>query len=285
MPTKKHQELEFDRLLALHPPGTIAIVPGLAEELTGFGASIHYHIRSPELQLHCSASTCNGTRFFRCEESESQLILSDRADSYPLLQYLCANCEGERKIFSLQVSQVDIVSKDCVVQKLGEIPPFGPPIPAKLVSLIGAERDNFLKGRRCENQNLGIGAFSYYRRVVEMQRTRIFDAIIAAAVKLNMGSGELDMLRAASAETQFSKSLEMAKNVMPDRLLVQGHSPLKLLHAALSHGVHNMTDEECLEHAESVRVVLGELAESLDRVRKDEAELTKAVSTLLRVRK
>jgi len=153
------------------------------------------------------------------------------------------------------------------------------------MSLVGSERTNFLKGRRCENQNLGVGAFSYYRRVVEAQRGRIFEAIIAAAQKLDMAPEDLKTLRVAAAENQFSKSLDMAKDIMPPKLLIQGHSPLKLLHNALSHGVHNLGDEECLAYAHSIRVVLGRLAESLDQVMKDEAEVESALKTLLSVRR
>jgi hypothetical protein len=46
-----------------------------------------------------------------------------------------------------------------LVQKLGELPPFGPPTPPRVFKLIGEEyRELFLKGRRAENRGLGIGA-------------------------------------------------------------------------------------------------------------------------------
>lgn len=38
-----------------------------------------------------------------------------------------------------------------------------------------------MKGRRCESKSLGIGAFVYYRRVVEEQRTAILGQIINVA--------------------------------------------------------------------------------------------------------
>jgi len=54
-----------------------------------------------------------------------------------------------------------------------------------------------------------------------------------------------------------------------------------LLHRALSEGVHALTDGQCLELAGSVRIVIGELSERLSQALKDEAELTKALSTLM----
>ena len=170
------------------------------------------------------------------------------------------------------------------IYKFGELPPFGPPTPPRLMKLIGPDRDDFLKGRRCENQGLGIGAFIYYRRVVESQKNRILEEIIKVSEKLSVpfSPGErVEVLRAAVRETQFSKALEMAKDMLPESLLVNGHSPIKLLHSALSEGVHAMSDEQCMELATSIRIVLAELSERLSQALKDEAELSKAISTLL----
>jgi hypothetical protein len=71
---------------------------------------------------------------------------------------------------------------------------------------------------------------------------------------------------------------------MPQALLINGHNPLTLLHSALSDGLHDQTDEHCLEIASSVRVVLGELSERLSQALKDEAELNNALSKLMNVK-
>jgi hypothetical protein len=54
-----------------------------------------------------------------------------------------------------------------------------------------------------------------------------------------------------------------------------------LLHSALSDGLHQRSDEQCLEIASSIRVVLAELSERLAQALKDEAELNKALSRLM----
>ena len=73
----------------------------------------------------------------------------------------------------------------------------------------------------------------------------------------------------------------MTRNVLPESLLINGQNPILLLHHALSRGVHELSDEECLELASTVRLVLGELSERLSALLKDKAELTAAVSTLM----
>ena len=165
--------------------------------------------------------------------------------------------------------------------KLGENPPYGPPVPSRLIKLIGPASDMFLKGRNCENQGLGIGAFTYYRRVVENQKNRILGEIVKVFEKIGVPQDKIDTLDQAINETQFSKALKMAKDVMPESLLIDGHSPIFLLHRALSRGVHELSDEECLELASTIRLVLGELSERLSAILKDKAELTEAISTLM----
>ena len=165
--------------------------------------------------------------------------------------------------------------------KFGELPPYGPHVPSKLIELIGPDRDLFLQGRRCESQGLGIGAFTYYRRVVENQKNRILKKIIKVSERIKAPQDKINTLREAMDETQFSTALEMAKDVMPESLLIDGHNPILLLHRALSRGVHELSDEECQDFARSVRVVLSELSGRISSVLKDEAEFKEALSTLM----
>ena len=83
-------------------------------------------------------------------------------------------------------------------------------------------------------------------------------------------------------ETQFSRAIDDVKDAIPPVLRISGHNPLTLLHSALSQGLHARTDQECLEIAGSIRVVLTELAERIGQVLKDQAELNAAVTRLLK---
>lgn len=238
-------------------------------------------MRTPEIQLHCDHENCNGIRFFRCVSGKEK-ILESKNYEYFYVTYRCSNCQQVDKIFSL-AAKIDQDAKptgECY--KFGELPTYGPPTPSKLMKLIGPDRDEFLKGRRCENQGLGVGAFIYYRRVVENQKDRILGEIIKVANKIGTSKANIKTLEEAIKETQFTVALDMAKGAIPESLLINGHSPIKLLHSALSEGVHALTDEQCLEMASSVRVVLGELSERLAQALKDEAELTKALSSLMK---
>jgi len=110
---------------------------------------------------------------------------------------------------------------------LGETLPFGPPTPARVITLIGPDRELFLKGRRAENHGLGIGAFSYYRRVVENQKGRIIEQIAKVAEKLEASPEMLEEFRAAAAETQFNKAIEQIRHGILQALLINGHNPVE----------------------------------------------------------
>jgi hypothetical protein len=235
-------------------------------------------VASPEISLHCE--TCEGPRFFSLNEPV-QLV----ADSvkYCFLHFTCRNCGEGVKAFAVALRRTNTSAGMAV--KYGEDPQFGPHTPARVITLIGPDRDIFLKGRRAENQGFGIGSFAYYRRVVENQKGRIIREIAKASAKLGASKEMLSELERAQNETQFSKAIEQVKHGIPAALLIHEHNPLTLLHTALSEGLHEHTDEECLEIAQEIRLVLTELAERISQALKEEAELKQAVTRLMSRRK
>lgn len=272
-----------DFLESAPPNQTISVSDLVVQKFIKRTGSMESVFSAPELQLHCSNDKCNGTRFFRCFVGTEQIIASTKQSDF-YVNYICSNCRSEKKVFSL-AAQSHEEGQSGEIFKFGEFPAFGPPTSPKLIKLVGPDREIFLKGRRCENQGLGIGAFIYYRRVIENQKNRILQEIIKVCEKLKVGQDKINVLKKAVEETRFTEALNTAKDALPESLLIDGHNPLQLLHSALSEGVHAMTDEQCLEMASSVRVVLGELSDRMSQALKDEAELSKAISHLMHLRK
>lgn len=270
----------FSEFLESVPPGTLTCISDITKEkYYQSGGLAGYALVTPEIQLHCPSDSCNGIRFFR-RTNPSVPDIPDDTFHFFYISYVCSNCRKTEKTFSLAAQRdTNAVSGKC--HKFGELPEYGPPTAARLIKLIGPDRELFLKGRRCENQGLGIGAFVYYRRVVEEQRNRILDEVIKVSRKVGAPVEAIKALEKAKAETQFSKALANVKDAIPQALLINGHNPLTLLHSALSDGLHLRSDEHCLEIASSIRVVLAELSERLAQALKDEAELNKALSRLM----
>jgi len=261
------------------PPGRPVTITGLASGKAS-SAGTSYMLNLPAaIELHCDTESCGGVRLFE-PTGEKPWIQGNSLNLF-FIVFKCRNCAKSSKIYAIWLRSWTWGGPEGIIEKLGELPAFGAQTPSRLISLVGPERDYYLKGRRAENQGLGIAAFAYYRRVVENQRNRIFDEIIRVSETIGIGQETIEELKAAKGETQFTKSVEAVKSGIPQLLLINGHNPLTLLHSAISEGLHAETDEECLEIATSIRVVLTELADRLATALKDHAELKTAVSRLL----
>ena len=264
------------------PPGGKAEVTEGIEYIEKFSPS-RYRISTLAINLHCDV--CGGVRNFQKTRNDDMHFFAD-GKSYPIYEkFHCRDCLSAVKLYAVLVnSNVGAMQRGWRLEKLAERPDFGAPTPAKVITLVGLEKDYYLKGRRSENQGLGIAAFSYYRRVVENQKERIFDEIIRAARRIDAPAEMIADFEAAKKETQFSTAIEQMKHGVPQALLINRHNPLTLLHTALSDGMHAKTDEECLGLATSIRLVLTDLAERLGSVLKEQADLDAAVSKLLAVK-
>lgn len=270
--------MTFAEFLESKPPGATVTISDLLTRDARRGTALL--VSTPPLHLHCSSPSCSGLRYFRFTDGDRQLEADDKLDTF--LTFTCSNCRKAEKRFAVSIfANIDsFPAGKCY--KHGEMPPFGPVTPPRLLKLLdSSHRDLFMKGRRCEAQGLGIGAFVYYRRVVEDQREQIIGEILRVAETVGAPQPMVDLLREAKSEKQFSKSLNMIKDAIPESLRIQGHNPLTLLHDNLSNGLHSRSDAECLEVASAVRIVLAELADRIRIALKDEAELTSALSKLL----
>jgi hypothetical protein len=265
----------FRAFLESTPPNSVEQVGDLFGEGQLNGSRWFYPLLQPDIQLHCEM--CEGPRNF--QSIDDNPLFTDNTTKNLFLRYACRNCRKTSKTYGVRVERG--TGKAGAGLKLGELPAFGPHTPARVITLIGPDRDLFLSGRRAENQGMGIGAFSYYRRVVENQKGRIIAEIARVAQKLGAKPVVLEAFKRAEKETQFSKAIDEIKGGMPEVLRIGEHNPLTLLHAALSEGIHEHTDAECLDIAKEIRLVLTELAERISIALKEEAELQTAVSRLL----
>lgn len=242
-------------------------------------ASIIGRLNCPELELSCSSEICSGKRVFRVSEAPSE-NLNPSQNVFVFAKYICSNCRRFEKRFALVIAADKRNSQIGQVMKLGEFPPYGPGIPSKLKKLVASDRDNFMKGLKCESQGFGVGAFSYYRKVIENQKNRLLQEIISVLEKSGSHEDKIEVLEQAIKEIQFKKALGMAKDVIPESLMIESRNPIALLHQVLSEGIHDLSDEECLDRATSVRILLTELSERLTRLLEDNKELKHAVQSL-----
>jgi len=281
---KAEKVIEVKEFFEKIPPGVSVRVSGILapRQYSGPPSPLMYApprpTELPDIDLYCPTQPkCDGIRSFK---PLTNFTLNPGESKNEFISYLCRNCRETLKTYAISADLSD-GDTDASLRKYGERPSFGPSLPSKLIELIRPEWEYFKKGRRSENHGLGIAAFAYYRRVIESQKNRILDEMIRAAKKLSATQEVIDELAHAKEERQFKKAIEGVKAGLPAMLLIGGVNPLTLVHNALSEGLHAETDEQCLQVATDIRIVMTELAERLSQVLKDEAELNGAVTRLL----
>jgi len=283
-PKKNKAIPSWEEFLASHPPGRvlpilqIVFCEVVGGSIAGSSTS-RYYLRTPDVKLYCDNEACEREQFFECKNG-STLLKPDQWHQI-FLDYRCRNCRKSYKTFAVEVKCFH-GSEDGEAMKFGEWPPFGPHVPSRVISLIREDRELFLAGRRAESQGIGIGAFAYYRRVVENQKGRIINEIIRVAKKIQAPEKVIQILESARNETRFTAAIESIKDAIPQVLLINGQNLLTLLYKPLSEGLHGKSDKECLQLATSIRTFLTELAERLGQALKDQAEVDAALKHLMK---
>ena len=279
---KAVEEMTFAEFLANYPPGHGK--PVLVTDATVFNSKVHYDggvalsIIYPEIKLWCASDGCSGIRSFAVSGNPNTDLFEGSCVT-EILYYRCKDCEKKCNVIVFRLTYEE---GKTLAHKVGVFPPFRPRVPNQVQRLFQDQAQLFKNARSSENQGLGIGAFAYYRQLVEKAKDQLIDEIVKVAQKEQAGAELVKKLQAAKKEKQFTTAIENIAAALPDSLNIEGHNPLTILHQALSQGLHAQTDEECLVLAKNIRVVLTELADRIAQVKQDHSELKQAVSSLMR---
>jgi hypothetical protein len=238
--------------------------------------TVTYGIRSPRIQLYCEID--DGVRSF----SPDNATIWCGSDSTTFVGYTCRDCGQWSKTYAILFEPDQKEKTTLTAMKLGEFPPFGSHIAKRLQGVLSKEDlELYRKGLRCEREGHGIGAAAYFRRVVDNHWKALVRKLRDAAEKLGSGGDQLRVFDDALSQQQFSAAVDMLKDAIPPKLLIlDGRNPLTLLYKPLSIQLHDLTDEQCLQQAADIRVVLNELFDNITRVLRDDEALKGAVTRL-----
>jgi hypothetical protein len=192
--------------------------------------------------------------------------------------YDCTGCVKEKYFF-----WIDVSLEEMWVQKVGQLPAWSIRPDNNLSKLIPSHQHYYKRGLTCESQGYGIGAHAYYRRIVE----EIIDKLLESITDLIEPAEKEQYLRAIE-ETKKTRvaqeKIALVKDLLPAVLRPDGMNPLNILHSDLSEGLHDATDEECLETAKHIREVLIFLATQIAMHRESSKTFTDSMRRLLQKR-
>ena len=166
------------------------------------------------------------------------------------LIYLCVHCQRFERAFFLKVDE-----KKTWFMKIGQNPSWEIKGDSNIENLLGTHSAYYRKGLVCESQGYGIGAFGYYRRIVEEIIDGLLDEIAGLLTETEVSAYQ-EALNKTKETIVTQAKIELVKDLLPPMLRPEGMNPLSALHSALSEGLHAESDEECLEIAETCREIL-----------------------------
>lgn len=276
-------QVTWKEFLESTPANVSKHIEGLAFEAPTSTKDTYWKIDTPQLELHCSKD--GGPRRF--DPSHKEVVLHNTL-TYTFVSYNCRDCAASPRVYALMIEQKRTSdgqrprTPNVEVMKLGEFPPFNTAISSRVEKLLDKPNlDLYRKGLSAERMGLGIGAAGYMRRVVDSYWKTLVQRLKAAAEQTGVDQDVLQRFDDALNETQFSKAVSLLNDALPAKLrILDGQNPLTLLYTPLSVQLHDLTDEDCLQQAHDIRLVLNEMVETVADVIKDHSALRDAANRL-----
>jgi len=224
----------------------------------------------PELSGYCPK--CNDNRLFHVDERNRFVSLSqphvpatnliprpvNPTEGFLTFAFHCYKngCGLKKRIFVYythngHVDEAGGYFSHITLTKCGEYPSLSPCVDEAISKVFPDDKDLLEKAVRCLKDGLGVGAYAYFRQVLESH----IDLLITEIEKIAQEQEDTDTLEKLAklrGNGQMSKNIDLAKNALPVYLRVKGFNPLGLLYKTLSEGIHNQSDEECLKKANDI---------------------------------
>ena len=143
------------------------------------------------------------------------------------------------------------------IQKVGQFPPLSIDIPKALEKTLGKGHTAFYRNALINrNEGFGLGAVSYIRRVVEDKTEELIEIVAQLAEAQQVDAQVVEKIRAAKTEkTTYDNKLKIASTIIPKSLMIEGINPLGVLFGLVSAGLHDLTEEQCVQIADDTKSV------------------------------
>ena len=219
-----------------------------------------------------------GVQFFKNPQYSGYLVNPEKG-FITWLTYKCASCNDFERHFFIKMN-----SGKGFLQKVGQFPPWDIAIEKDLNSILGDFVKYYKNGLICESQGYGIGAYAYYRRIIE----GIIDFLLIQIGNL-LGKENEDEYKVALMKTKETKDtqekIKLVYDLLPPILNPQEFNPLKTIYGVLSEGIHGRSDEDCLNDAEILRETTAFLVKEVLRSKEERKQFTEKMRKLLKSQK
>jgi len=166
--------------------------------------------------------------------------------------------------------------------KVGQFPQFQISPPKDLQkALSAAELELYKRGKTLRHHGYGIGALTYFRRLVEDTTNEMLDLLIDALEVEPDGAAAIDRVRAAKGGTVFEDKVKLAGDVLPARLRPGNVNPFHIIYDAVSDGLHRRSDEDCCAIVDKLDVAVTHVYRELKVHAKERKEYIESLKALM----
>lgn len=250
-----------------------------------------HSIPKPAINIDCKV--CASSQTFNMVNEYGELdYSSDSQIPRKVLRakYLCSGCREQLQIFYCFFSikeeieeedGEDITTESIMVNKIGQIPTWEIEIDKELEKVLGDHSYFYKRGIICESQGFGIGAFAYYRRIIE----EIIDELLISIEDLITDEEQRNIYEKALEKVKKTRvtqeKIDLVKDLLPSTLRPNNMNPLGVLHSSLSEGLHAEDEDECMEYASAIRESLIFLVNRLLKIKEDDLAFSENMKKIL----
>ena|SRR5690554_2499662 len=199
----------------------------------------------------------------------------DTGRSY--FEFTCLTCRrASRRYYVVQF----VTDEHVDIEKAGQYPRPRLPRNRHVQRFMADDAANYEKAIACLANAYGIGAFAYYRRLVEDNIGRLLELVQEDAAASSSGTETLAALKQLGTNCPMAEKLKIANDAVPAHLKPDGLNPLGRLYGALSEGIHSLSEEQCLNQARLIDQCLAFLLAELADRKKHREEFKRSVGGL-----
>jgi hypothetical protein len=196
----------------------------------------YYYLKMPRV-VERECPQCGMTKWDIIEGTNIQV-------GFHALTYQCRNCRDSIFRVWLLWRLLEGVTK---VVKAGHYPKLEVTIPKEFENALGEKRSLYLRGMTSRHNGYGIGALTYFRRLIEDTTDGMLGLLEEAMEAAKADHAAIEALRKAKDGRRFEDKVKIAAEVMPAHLKPGGINPFGDLYELLSIGLHDRCDEECCD--------------------------------------
>lgn len=191
------------------------------------------------------------------------------------IRYICAHCQNFERYFFIKIGD-----DRSYIMKIGQYPPWDISVEKNISNMLGEYVHYYKKALICESQSYGIGAFAYYRRIVEEIIGQLLEDI-AQLISDKEHAEYMKALEEVRKTNVAEDKIKIVRDLLPPILRPDGMNPLSTLYSVLSEGLHAKSDDDCNDNAMTIREVLIFMANQLSASKAASKNFTEGMKKLL----